>query len=106
MTNDARLSCGLPSHPKTKKLIKRLGQAAAWNLVCLILWAATNRSDGDLSGMSVEDIELAADWSGEDGALVAALQEVRFIDVEDGGFMLHDWHETQPLGCWCRNAQC
>jgi len=44
MSQDARISVGLPGHPKTKKLIKRLGQAAAWNLVCLILWAAANRS--------------------------------------------------------------
>lgn len=99
---DARISTGLPSHPKTKKLIKRLGQASAWNLVCLILWAASNRSDGDLSGMTVEDIELAADWAGQDGAFVAALTEVRFLDGQDGEYMLHDWHEHNP---WAAGAE-
>lgn len=88
MAIDARIAVGLPQHPKTKKLIKRLGQAAAWNLVCLILWAASSRSDGDLSGLSDEDIELAADWTGADGAFVAALLEVRFLDGQDGGYLL------------------
>ena len=101
MSQDARISVGLPGHPKTKKLIKRLGQAAAWNLVCLILWAAANRSDGALHGMSAEDIELAADWAGEDGAFVAALQDVRFLDLDADGFVLHDWHEHNP---WAAGA--
>lgn len=79
MATDARIAVGLPKHPKTRKLIKRLGQTAAWNLVCLILWVASDRSDGDLSGMSIEDIELASDWSGEDGAFVAALVEVGLL---------------------------
>ena len=102
MAADARLSTGLPSHPKTKKLIRRLGQSAAWNLVCLILWAADNRSDGDLSGMSIEDIELASDWLGEDGALVDALVAVRFLDGADGSITLHDWHEHNP---WAAGAE-
>jgi hypothetical protein len=101
MATDARIAVGLPQHPKTKKLIKRLGQASAWNLVCLILWAAANRSDGNLSGMSVEDIELSADWAGVDGALVDALVAVRFLDEVDGAFVLHDWHEHNP---WAAGA--
>lgn len=101
MAVDARIAVGLPQHPKTKKLIKRLGQAAAWNLVCLILWAAQNRSDGNLSGMSVEDIELAADWIGEEGAFVKALTEVKFLDAEQDAFVLHDWHEHNP---WAAGA--
>lgn len=102
MATDARLAVSLPSHPKTKKLIKRLGQAAAWNLVCLILWTAGNRSDGSLAGMSVEDIELAADWAGEEGAFVKAMIDVRFLDEEDGQFSMHDWHEHNP---WASGAE-
>ncbi|MBL7091257.1 hypothetical protein [Acidovorax sp.] len=86
MPNDARLSTGLPNHPKTKKLLRRLGQAAGWNLVCLILWAAANRSDGDLKGMSNEDIELAAEWDGEAGLFVRTLADVRFLDGGDGEY--------------------
>ena len=29
---DARISVGLPAHPKTKKLIRRLGEGGAWRL--------------------------------------------------------------------------
>jgi len=101
VATDARISVGLPQHPKTKKLIKRLGQSAAWNLVCLILWTASNRSDGNLSGMSAEDIELASDWQGADGDFVKALADVRFLDEEDGQYSMHDWHEHNP---WAAGA--
>ncbi|MFN6506306.1 hypothetical protein [Xanthomonas translucens] len=96
MSTDARLSVGLPGHPKTKKLIRRLGASAGWSLVCLILWARANRADGDLTGMSAEDIELAADWGGENDALVRELASVGFLDGEEGVYRLHDWAEHQP----------
>lgn len=96
MSSDARLSTGLPGHPKTKKLIRRLGPAAGWSLVCLILWARDNRPDGDLTGMTGEDIELAADWTGENDALVRELAAVGFLDGEEGGYQLHDWADHQP----------
>ena len=98
---DARICVALPSHPKTKKLIKKAGTDAAWRLVCLFLWAAQNRPDGVLSGMSAEDIELAVDWTGEDGAFVDALISVGFIEEENGEFIIHDWHEHNP---WAAGA--
>ena len=102
MTSDARISVGLPGHPKTKKLIRRLGQAAGWNFVCLILWAVANRSDGDLSGLSDEDIELSAEWDGAPGAFVSELVAVRFLDGQPGGYNLHDWDEHNP---WAAGAE-
>lgn len=96
MSTDARLSTGLPAHPKTKKLIRRVGEGGAWALVCLILWARANRPDGDLAGMTAEDIELAIDWRGEADALVAALAAVGFLEGEEGAYRLHDWAEHQP----------
>lgn len=96
MSIDARLSTGLPAHPKTKKLIRRVGEGGAWALVCLVLWARANRPDGDLSGMTGEDIELAVDWRGEADALVTALVAVGFLDGTDGTYQLHDWAEHQP----------
>lgn len=98
---DARISIALPSHPKTKKLIKISGTDAAWRLVCLFLWAAQNRPDGVLSGMDAEAIELAVDWPGEDGAFVASLIRVGFLDNDDGEFVIHDWHEHNP---WAAGA--
>ncbi|WP_297672493.1 hypothetical protein [uncultured Desulfovibrio sp.] len=43
--------------------------------------------------MSSEDIEIAADWTGTEGGFVAALQEVGFLDGDEGGMLLHDWKE-------------
>lgn len=99
---DARISTALPSHPKTKKLIRRLGPPGGWALVCLFLWVASNRSDGDLSGMTDEDIELAADWGGAEGALIAELAKVRFLDGEAGTREIHDWAEHNP---WAAGAK-
>ena len=100
--SDARLSSSFPTHPKTKKLLRRLGPAGPWALVCLFLWARMNRPDGDLSGMTAEDVELACDWSGDEGALVAALLSVGFLDGEEGGYAIHDWAEHQP---WSAGAE-
>ena len=94
--SDARISTGLPSHPKTKKLMRRLGAAGPWALVCLFLWARDNRSDGDLCGMTDEDIELASDWAGDDGALIAALVSVGFLDGDESSRSIHDWASHQP----------
>lgn len=100
---DARISVGLPAHPKTKKLIRRLkSDGAAWRLVCLFLWAAANKPDGDLSGMTAEDIELAVDWPGADGDFVTALIDVGFIDGEEGAFFIHDWTVHNP---WAAGAE-
>lgn len=101
MTADVRISVGLPAHPKTKKLIKRLGTDAAWRLVCLFSWVAANRPDGDLATLSSEDIELCVDWPGDDGIFVKALLDVGFLDGEDGSFSMHDWSDHNP---WAAGA--
>lgn len=79
-----------------------MGEGAAWRLVCLFLWAAQNRSDGDLSGMSDEDIELAIDFDGDVGAFVAALSSLGFLDGEEGARTIHDWAEHNP---WAAGAE-
>lgn len=96
MPTDARIATALPRHHKTKKLIRRHGQAAGWNLICLILYAAENRPNGDLAGMSDEDIESAADWAGEPGVLARSLAELRFLDGREFGYKMHDWAEWNP----------
>lgn len=96
MATDARISTGLPRHPKTKKLLRRLGTAGPWALVCLIAWTSSSRPNGSFAGMSDEDIELAAEWDGEDGAFVAAMVEVKFLDGEPLSRSLHDWAEHNP----------
>lgn len=94
--DDIRISSSFPAHPKTKKLKRRLGGNGCWALTCLWTWAGGNRHDGDLSGLTDEDIELAADWDGEEGALVNGLIEVGFLDGIQGERKLHDWAEWNP----------
>jgi len=96
---DTRLATALPAHPKTKRLIKRFephGEVAAWGLVCLILWTGCNRPDGDLSGMSDEDLELAVDWRGANGSLIQALASLKFLDGDEYSRQFHDWEDHQP----------
>lgn len=104
MNHDARISTSLAEHPKTVKLKRRLGGEACWSLVCLFLWAARNKPDGDLSGMPVEDIEIAAKWDGEAGKLYDALVSVRFLDESEDGrrVVIHDWREHNP---WAAGAK-
>lgn len=101
MATDARISTSLPSHPKTKKLARRLGPAGPLGCIYLFLWVACNRSDGDLAGMTDEDIELAVDWAGDEGAFVRAMADVGFLEGEPGSRMVHDWAEHNP---WAAGA--
>jgi hypothetical protein len=96
MNTDIRLSVDFPTHPKTKKLKRRLGAEGVLALVALFIYAAQRRPDGNLSGMSNEDIALAADWDGEPDEFVAALVDVKFIDLVDGAMVIHDYSENQP----------
>jgi len=101
VSSDARISTAFPSHPKTKKLRRRLGDSGPLACMYLFLWAAANRSDGDLSGMSDEDIELAVDWEGENGAFAKEMAAVGFLDGVEGSRKIHDWAEHNP---WAAGA--
>ena len=96
MADDARISTALPRHPKTVKLQRRLGVSGCWHLVCLFLWVAENRYDGDLKDMTDEDIEIAAGWTGDIGAFTRTLIEVGFIEGDERSRSIHDWAEHNP----------
>lgn len=98
---DCRISTTLPHHPKTKRLIRRLGHAGAWHLIVLFVWTAANRPDGNLSGLNAEDIEIAVDWMGDPGAFVSALVEVGFLKGDELSYLIHDWAEHNP---WAAGA--
>lgn len=102
MNKDARLAVGLPTHPKTIKLKRRLQHAGPLHLIYLWLWAAQNRPDGDLSGMTDEDIEIASGWDGEADSFVKALLAVGWLDGDEGDRRLHDWEDHNP---WAAGAQ-
>lgn len=95
MNNDIRLSVEFFDHPKTVKLQRRLGVGAVICLQRLWIWTAQNRSNGVLSGIDCEDVEIAAKWDGEPGDFCQTLVDLRFIDEVDGVYTLHDWCEHQ-----------
>lgn len=95
MNIDIRLKLEFFDHPKTRKLRKRLGTEAVVCLIRLWMWTAGNRPGGRLTGLDAEAVELAAHWDGEDGALVAALCELRLLDERGGEFAVHDWETHQ-----------
>jgi hypothetical protein len=101
MNKDVRIQASLPSHPKTKKLVRALGPGGGWFLVRLFLWVAVNRPDGDLNGLSDDDLELAIDWPNEPGAFIAHLAGVGFVDGGECTRRIHDWEEHNP---WAAGA--
>ena len=91
---DIRLGENFYDHYKTVALEKRLGIEASRSLTILWLWAARNRAYGILRNLNEESIESAAKWSGETGAFIKALTELRWLDVrEDGTYELHEWRQ-------------
>lgn len=93
---DIRLSTEFWSHPKTIKLTRRLGLEGVRSLQILWLWSRSNRPDGILTGMDAEDIEIAAKWEGESERFVNESLNVRWLDINDGIYELHDWAEHNP----------
>lgn len=92
MNTDIRLNLEFFSHPKIVKLERRLGVVAVKSLLQLWLWVARNRPNGDLDNMDVEDIEIAAGWSGDSGAFVAALESLRLLDsCNNNCYAIHNW---------------
>ena len=94
MNKDFRLAVNFPDHPKTKKLIRAFGSQgyeAAFCFLRLLGFAAQSKCTGELTNMTIEDIEIAADWRGEPGKLVEALLEVKFLDTGEEGYSIHDW---------------
>ncbi|MBU2804273.1 hypothetical protein HF668_03705 [Acidithiobacillus ferridurans] len=96
MSSDARLKTNILQHPKIKKLYRRFGAEGPLRFISLILWAASNRPDGNLSGMQNEDIELCVDWPLFVGEFVATLIDVGLLDGEPGNFVIHDWADHNP----------
>lgn len=63
------------------------------HLHALWWWGLDNaKDDGDLGSVYPSELAEAAGWKGKPEALVEALAEVGFLDV-DGSVKLHDWWE-------------
>ena len=94
MNSDIRLNSGFWQHPKTVKLIKRLGLEGVRSLQMLWCWTAVNRCSGVLTGMDADDVEVAAAWYGDAGLFVDTCLALRWLDMRDDGiYAVHDWRE-------------
>ena len=76
---------------KIKKLTKRLGVRGFGSLVFLWSYTAKNKSKGELIGMGREDIEVAANWEGDDFKLIDTLIELKLLDKKKEVYSIHDW---------------
>ena len=82
------------THPKTRRMAKRLGvrpAAVVGHMASLWSFTAEFAPDGDLSRFDTEEIELAADWGGAEGDFVAAAKASGYLDGNGNGLIVHDW---------------
>jgi hypothetical protein len=81
-------------HPKTKRLAKSLGVnvgMAGYHLQRLWMWAWRFAPEGDLVGVSEDEIADAAGLKRTDAVLKLVL--AGWLDSIDGGYAIHDWFE-------------
>lgn len=90
-----RVKIGFFNELKTKKLKRRLGIESVIAILKLWGYAAEFRPDGNLSGMTDEDIELSVGWD-DARPLMPTLAALGFVDGSNGEYRLHDWAEQQP----------
>ncbi len=96
MTTWLELHQEMPRHKKIlvlARLLKVDRRYAVGIMIDLWTWSLDNAdSDGNLSGMTADDIEMALDWPAKkSGELIAALLKAKLLENKDGTFALHDW---------------
>jgi len=106
MGADFRVKTSFIDHPKTVRLIRRVGHEGVCCLIRLWSYARENRTDGVFLKMDDEDIELAAGWNGEPGRFIEAVmdEKINFLEKapEGGVYRLHDWRDHNP---WSAGAK-
>jgi hypothetical protein len=107
VNNDIRIAITCPDHPKAKKLMRRLGDKAFWNLIKFWCFVALNKPSGDISCCDIEDIEIGAAWEGEEGLFFSTMVDLGFIEVKGKSVFVHDWdiHNGWAVGADARSAK-
>ena len=96
MCSDIRIDVDFYDHPKTIKLQRRFGSDGLIALQRLWVFAAKHKSSGELTSMDAEEISIAMRWQGDCEAFVAALVDLRWLDIMSGQYVIHDWSEHNP----------
>lgn len=84
----------LGQHPKLRKLAALLGVSrpcAVGHLHYFWWWCMEYAEAGDLERYDEIDIALGADWSGDAGDFVEAMDRAGFLDRGESGWLVHDW---------------
>lgn len=104
---DFRVSVAFALSRKRKRMHRRLGAEGVVAVYDLWALVARSYSDGDLSGLSNEDLADELDWGGDPDELCKALSEIGFLDGEEGGYAVHDWADHNPYaaGAKARSEQ-
>ncbi|MDR1572389.1 MAG: HNH endonuclease [Clostridiales Family XIII bacterium] len=98
----------LGRHPKTKRLARALQTSlptAVGHLTFFWWWALDYAQNGDLNGFDEADMADAAGWEGEPGVFVNALIAAKFLDQDERGTRIHDWHDYAGRLIGQRRAQ-
>ena len=97
MVKDIRISIGFWDHWKTVKVKRLLGYEGIESLFRLWEFISQFHPKGILVGMDVDEIEIAAKWTGLPGMFVSTLanEKIRYLDIMGGVYSAHDWEEHQ-----------
>lgn len=101
MPEDYRVKTSWRTSRKRKLLHRALGDRAVLAIMDLWSFAAAEKPDGDLSGMTDEEIAAEVDYPGSGADLVGELLKVGLMDGGEGARSLHDWGHHQPYNTWC-----
>lgn len=96
VVTDIRIQDTFFDNRKIVKLKRRHGAEALLCLIRLWMYTAKNAPKGILFDMDDDDIEIAAGWAGEPGALVRTLIELVLLEKDHGIASIHDWEDCQP----------
>ena len=97
MNTDIRVQTTFKGHRKRLRLRAILGPGSTDYLIDLWITTAEDRPSGVFTGLDALDIAIMAGWQGDPAVFVQALHDVRFLDLNDGVYSLHDWHEHNPF---------
>lgn len=94
---DINLDINYFEHPKTQRLISKLGESSA--LIPIRLWCHAAKycpKFGHFNGYTTSEVRAITKYRGDVPRLLSVMTEVGFIDqLENGNFKLHDWEEHQ-----------
>jgi len=95
VNKDVRVAVGYPRHKKTKRLLRLLGEKGVVAHITLLCYVGEFNPDGNLFGMSNEEIADAAGWTEDPDTFVSTLIDpVGYLDDVPGrGKRIHDWND-------------